>query len=167
MYNRTFTKDELEGIIKCCLQKLRRLDKHLLDINVNERTITHKLAEYLEEHIPEFDVDCEYNRFEHNDTDDIMKRLNLPTDNINWDDTEAKTIFPDIIVHKRGPQGKNILVIEVKKSSSSISEISDRNKLKAFTKDPYNYELGLFLKISIEDTDDIMDWYSNGVRIIE
>lgn len=87
MYYRTFTKDEFEGIIKCCLQKLRRLDKYLLDINVNERTITHKLAEYLGEHIPEFDVDCEYNRFEHNDTDDIVKRLDLPKDNINWDDT--------------------------------------------------------------------------------
>ena len=47
MYHMTFTKDEIEGIIKCSLQKLRRLDKYLLDIKVNERTITHKLAEYL------------------------------------------------------------------------------------------------------------------------
>ena len=170
MYNKTFTKDEFERIIKCCLQKLRRLDKYLLDINVNERTITHKLAQYLEEYIPEFDVDCEYNRFEHDDTDGIVKRLDLPKDNINWDDTDAKIIFPDIIVHKRGTQGKNILVIEVKKTSSSIPEIFDRNKLIAFTKDPYNYELGLFLKIDIDDTDetdDTMDWYSNGVRIFE
>ena len=48
----TFTKNEIEGIVKCCLQTLRRLDKILLDINVNERTITHKLAEYLQQHFP-------------------------------------------------------------------------------------------------------------------
>ena len=42
----SFTKDEIEGIVKSSLQKLRRLDKHLLDININERSITHKLAEY-------------------------------------------------------------------------------------------------------------------------
>lgn len=167
MYNRTFTKDELEGVIKCCLRKLRKLNMYLLDINVNERTITSKLAKYLEEYIPEFDVDCEYNRFENNDTDDKVKRLGLPKDNINWDNTEAKPIVPDIIVHKRGSQEKNILVIEVKKSSSSIPEISDKNKLIAFTKDPYNYELGLFLKINIEDTHDTMDWYSKGVEIFE
>lgn len=59
------------------------------------------------------------------------------------------------------------MVIEVKKSLSPIPEIFDRNKLIAFTKDPYNYELGLFLKIDIEHTDDTMDWYSNGVRIFE
>ena len=63
MYNMSSTKDEIKGIIKCCLQKLRKLDKDLLDINVNERTITHKLAEYLQKHFPEFNVDCEYNRY--------------------------------------------------------------------------------------------------------
>ena len=51
MYNGTFTKAELENIINCCLQKLRRLDRYLLDEEVNERTITHKLAEYLQQHI--------------------------------------------------------------------------------------------------------------------
>ena len=67
----SFTKDDIEGIVKSSLQKLRRLDKHLLDININERSITHKLAEYLKEYFPEFNVDCEYNRFEHNEIDDL------------------------------------------------------------------------------------------------
>lgn len=165
MYNGTFTKAELENIINCCLQKLRRLDRYLLDEEVNERTITHKLAEYLQQHIPEFNVDCEYNRFEQREIDNIVKRLELPTDNNNWDDTKLSPIIPDIIIHERGPHGKNILVIEVKKSSSSSSETLDRKKLIAFTTEPLNYELGLFLKIDLDNEDDIMDWYFNGARI--
>ncbi len=160
-----FTKDKIEGIVKCSLQKLRRLDKHLLEINVNERTITHKLAEYLKELVPEFNVDCEYNRFEHNEIDDLVKRLDLPQKNVSWDDTEAKTVFPDIIVHKRGSQDFNLLVIEVKKFPSSISGKVDRNKLKAFTKDPYNYKFGLFLKINLVDERDDLEWYSGGIKI--
>jgi len=167
MYNRTFTRDELEGIIKSCLQKLRRLDKYLLDKKANERAITHKLAKYLEDHIPEFDIDCEYDRFEQKDLDDMVKRLGLPRDNYNWDDIKTSPVIPDIIIHERGPYGKNILVIEVKKSSSLISEIFDRNKLIAFTIEPFNYELGLFLKIDLDNEDDKMDWYSNGIRIFE
>ncbi|MCP6718726.1 MAG: hypothetical protein KJI71_00655 [Patescibacteria group bacterium] len=157
MYNGTFTKAELENIINCCLQKLRRLDRYLLDEEVNERTITHKLAEYLQQHIPEFNVDCEYNRFKRRDIEDIVKRLELPTDNNNWDDTKLSPVIPDINIHERGPHGKNILVIEVKKSSSSSSETVDRNKLIAFTTEPLNYELGLFLKIDLDNEDDIMD----------
>lgn len=163
----SFTKDKIERIIKICLLKLRKQDKDLLDINVNERTITHKLAEYLQEHFPEFNVDCEYNRFERKDIDNMVKKLDLPTDNISWDDTEAKTVFPDIIVHKRRSPEKNILVIEVKKSLHNISGDLDRNKLIAFTKDPYNYDIGLFLKIDMEDDYDDFEWFSKGVRINE
>jgi len=165
MYNGTFSRAELENIINCCLQKLRRLDRYLLDEEVNERTITHKLAEYLQQHIPEFNVDCEYNRFEQRDIDDIIKRLELPTDNNNWDDTKLSPVIPDIIIHERGPLGINILVIEVKKSSSSISETLDIKKLIAFTTEPLNYEFGLFLKIDLDNEDDIMDWYFNGAKI--
>ncbi|KKM98078.1 hypothetical protein LCGC14_1161530 [marine sediment metagenome] len=165
MYNGTFTKAELENLINFCLQKLRRLDRYLLDEEVNERTITHKLAEYLQQQIPEFNVDCEYNRFKQRDIKDIVKRLELPKDNNNWDDTKLSPVIPDIIIHERGPHGKNILVIEVKKSSSSSSETLDRNKLIAFTTDPLNYELGLFLKIGLDNEDDIMDWYFHGARI--
>ena len=165
MYDRTFTREELEEIINNCLQKLRKLDKYLLVIEANERAITYKLAKYLEDKIPEFDVDCEYNRFEQRDLDDIVKRLGLPRDDYNWDDIKVSPVIPDIIIHERGPHGKNILVIEVKKSSSTISETLDRNKLIAFTTDPLNYEFGLFLKIDLDNDNDKMDWYSNGVKI--
>jgi len=160
----SFTTDEIKGIVNCCLQKLRKQDKYLLDKKVNERTITHKLAEYLQDHFPEFNVDCEYNRFEHNRLDDLVKRLELPRNKVNWDDTEAKTVFPDIIVHKRGKPEYNLLVIEVKKKSKlNTGNLErnnfDKNKLRAFTEEPYNYKSGLFLRIDLDGENDILEWF--------
>jgi len=34
-------------------------------------------------------------------------------DKVDWTDTEAKSVFPDIIVHRRGGSGPNLLVKEV------------------------------------------------------
>lgn len=52
----------VEKIIKNVLKKLRESDFQLLEINVNERTISHKLAEHLQKNIVDLSVDCEYNR---------------------------------------------------------------------------------------------------------
>ena len=150
----SYTKDELERIVKISLKKLRSLDKKLLEIKVNERTITHKLAVYLQQNFPEFNVDCEYNRIE-----DIVKKIELPKDRINWDDTEAKIVFPDIIIHKRGIQEDNLLVIEVKKSSNINSGDLDRMKLHTFLQEPYNYAYGLFLRIDLDGENDEFEWF--------
>ena len=72
-------------------------DFFLLKNDVNERSITHKLAAYLQAEFPNWDVDCEYNRDRHD-----PKCLELPLrDNIWSDDVHAHTVFPDIIVHHR------------------------------------------------------------------
>ena len=149
-----YTKDELERIVNSSLMKLRSLDKKLLEIKVNERTITHKLAVYLQQNFPEFNVDCEYNRFK-----DIVKKIKLPNERINWNDTEAKTVFPDIIIHKRGIEEDNLLVIEVKKSSNDNSGDFDRIKLHAFLQEPYNYAYGLFLRIDLDGENDDLEWF--------
>ena len=54
-------------------EDLKKNDEPLLMHNVNERSITHKLAEYLQKHLPEYNVDCEYNR----NTDQGSKKLNV------------------------------------------------------------------------------------------
>jgi len=150
----SYTKDELERIVKFSLKKFRSVDKKLLEIKVNERTITHKLAVYLQQNFPEFNVDCEYNRLE-----DKVKKIELPKDKINWDDTEAKTVFPDIIIHKRGIQEDNLLVIEVKKSSNINSGDFDRMKLHTFLQEPYSYAYGLFLRIDLDGENDELEWF--------
>ena len=170
MYNMTFEKEEIERIVKCCLQKLRRLDRYLLDIKVNERTITHKLAEYLQEHFPEFNVDCEYNRYENyikrirNEQDrfrEITNLSNIELAELIWENKEADTIYPDIIVHKRGNQDNNLLVIEVKKTSNPKSGNSDKEKIEELMSPPYNYTFGLFLRIDVYGENDDLKWVPN------
>jgi len=48
--------------IKIGLDSLLSYDGYLLENNVSERAITHKLAEHYQKLFPEWNVDCEYNR---------------------------------------------------------------------------------------------------------
>lgn len=123
------------------VESLLRGDGYLLEHDANERSITHRLAMHL---VPEFDgwnVDCEYNRDGHE-----PKRLNLPRRHAVADDDEhATTVFPDIIVHRRGTQ-QNLLVIEAKKSTNPDDGAFDRRKLRAFA-DPaqLGYQFAVFV----------------------
>ncbi len=94
---------------------------------------------------------------------DLTKRLVVPNGTTRIDDTEAKTVSPDIIVHHRNGKD-NLLVIEVKKSSSSDNGDFDRKKLEAFGKPPFNYQYGLFLRLnvgSLDIADPELDWFPN------
>lgn len=155
---------EIENKVNKSIRLLLKNDSFLLENNVNERTISHKFAEYLQQEFKEWHVDCEYNR-----NFDKPKELKLPKNGINWDDTEAKTVFPDIIVHIRNTDN-NLLVIEVKKSNSSVDEIIDKTKLIAFTKDPYSYKFGLFIKFYVgkdfkKNVFPSMRWFKNGKEL--
>src|SRR5690348_14899528 len=121
------------------IEQLIARDRALLEFDLNERTITHKLAEHLQQAFSEYDVDCEYNR---NQGD--IKTLELPEHiNNSWDDTQARTVFPDIIVHRRGT-GTNVLVIEAKKTNGG-DEAFDLLKLHAFRQE-LGYEHAVFLR---------------------
>ncbi len=112
----------------------------LLEVDANERSITHKMAEYLQRAFLDWQVDCEYNRL-----GSIVKRLPDPTE-VGTDDTDGQTIFPDIIVHKRKARA-NLLVIEVKKTTNTRE--GDEKKLKGLTapQGEYGYEVGLHIYV--------------------
>lgn len=106
---------------------LLKRDLFMLQANVNERSITHKLAEYLQGQLPEWTVDIEYNRDGHE-----SKTLNLPVKNdVQSNDVHARTVFPDIVVHHRNTN-ENLLVIEVKKSSNPEGGEWDQRKLAEY-----------------------------------
>jgi hypothetical protein len=123
------------------LDLLRLHDYYLLKEDINERTITHKLAEHLQHYFYSYNVDCEYNR-NINELDSLKK--------IRISKTE-KSVFPDIIVHKRGKNDKNLLIVELKKSTSSESLDYDYLKLMSYTQqntpNTLNYQFGVFIKI--------------------
>lgn len=133
-------KELVEKALKKAIDTLIRADFELLQLDVNERSISHRFAKYLEPYFPGWNIDCEYNRNHHD-----SKRLNISRRNISSDDTEAITVFPDIIVHRRNTD-KNLVVIEMKKTSSQEGYKYDLGKLKAF-KAQLHYQFAIFIKI--------------------
>jgi hypothetical protein len=111
------------------LQECYAREAFLLERDLGERTLTHRLAVYLEKQYPGWDVDCDYNRLGE-------RTLRLPHGTIvSTDDTLGKSIYPDIVVHQRAIPN-NLLAIEVRKASNHQSLEHDQNKLKAMT-DPH------------------------------
>lgn len=141
-----YSKEEIENRIDIAVDMLKCKDLFLLQKDVNERGITHKLAEYLQQQFPEYNVDCEYNRMKNQKMDDkyITKKLNLPIVDLRSNDTTAKTVYPDIIIHKRGTEN-NLVVIEIKKKLSDEDKKYDINKLEAFKKQ-LGYKNSLFIE---------------------
>lgn len=130
--------EDAERRVVLAAQRLLDNDAHLLAVDANERSITHKLAEHLQPEFPDWHVDCEYNR-----DGDKSKRLHLPGENAGSEDSDGSTVFPDIIIHRRGTT-ENLVVIEAKKKSNPTGPEADMVKLAAFKK-----ELGYSLSVSI------------------
>jgi hypothetical protein len=132
----------MKEIIQRAIDRLLAEDTHLFEVDANERSITHRLAIYLQELLPDWNVDCEYNR-----NFDDPKRLDVLTrDGTTMaNDTDATTVFPDIIVHHRNTN-ENHLVIEVKKTTSNRTDQLDLEKLRGF-RQQLRYEHALFLKL--------------------
>jgi len=133
-------KEKVESALNKALEKLLRADAEILKMDINERSISHRLANYLEPMFPEWNVDCEYNR-----NHDDPKRLDIKRRKVCSDDIQATTVFPDIIIHKRGSD-QNFVVIEMKKTTSTEDDSYDLQKLKAF-KEQLGYKFAIFVKI--------------------
>lgn len=161
----------VDDIVNRSLCQLYEDDQFLLQERIHERTITHKYAEYLQYNLEEviinsdLIVDCEYNREVHDDEKTLPAPETTPEKELDED-----TIFPDIIIHKRGSSDRNILVIEVKKANNSNNRKSDRKRLQKLTTDRedgrFGYEYGLFLVMPVgtnwEEEKTTIEWYQDG-----
>ena len=150
-----YEHDEIKKKVNIAIDILFKNDSFLLENNVNERSISHKLAEYLQILFPEWHVDCEYNK----------KMLSKKTlEGISECSEQKKTdrIFPDIIIHQRNTN-KNLLVIEIK--TNNKDNPCDIRKLKLFTKigGKYVYDWGLFIKFDKNEKPSLT-WFYNGKK---
>ncbi len=170
---------EVENKLEIALNVLRANDGFLLQHNVSERSIAHKFAQYLTLLFPGYDVDCEYNS--NVEAHSGKKYIRLLKDNaahyglLREDEKDAeivyRNVFPDIIVHKRGLNKHNLLIIEIKKSSSSISCDYDIEKIRRYTSPDYhntlNYSFGVLVYLGVADKlgSDRIEWFQNGNNI--
>ena len=143
------TRDEVENKLRVALNLLYKNDVFLLkrgketERGANERSVSHKLAEYLHGQFPDWHVDCEYNRHG-------LKIKNL----------EGKKVYPDIVVHHRNFDD-NLLVIELKTSKDENRE--DIEKLEKFTDQngDYKYRFGVFIRLDAVRTKELL-WFELG-----
>lgn len=151
-------KTEIKKRFDSVVGQFKKHDIFLLKSSANERSMTHKFAEYLQQLFPEYHVDCEYNR-DGFDKKVLEAELKIKSEEISSDDEEGKTVFPDILIHKRGEKGKesNMVVIEAKKvcplKSSDVGK-SDKIKLRKFLQ-KFEYQYAIFIRFSVGDIADI------------
>jgi hypothetical protein len=156
------TLQELKQRVDDALEELRAREAHLIAKEVNERSITHHLAICMQKKFAAWNVDVEYNR----NLGDI-KRLRLEPPNTSAEDISAITVYPDIIIHRRGTQ-ENLLVIEVKKAGRGDPGF-DHRKLKAFTRPSpgglgYRWGVHVVLPADLNEMPSKI-WFENGIQI--
>lgn len=144
------TKEILSNINKA-INKLYEKDSELLTRGLNELTISTTLLCYLKPLFKNYDVDAEYNGDSSKSSD--KKALSIAKTEIvkikkNTNDDDIYNFNPDIIIHKRGENKNNLVVIEIKKDTHNTKgKLYDLIKLKHLTIDysgnNYNYKLGI------------------------
>ncbi|WP_155864539.1 hypothetical protein [Deinococcus ficus] len=189
------SEQQLVEIVRQALQSVRNEPGNALRRGVAERSVTHSIAVYLHLAFPDLQVDCEYNRngarpkyvdipsahltpsarkpYREKAMKKRAKRVTTKKAIEQWT-TFRTTTYPDILIHERGTNDRNLLVIEVKMAGDGRGEDGasvDVAKLRAFTSPAgkmgarYHYQLGLF--IVLEETGETFRYFRHGEEIQE
>lgn len=161
---------ELEKVVRA-VETFYAREGVLFDKDLGERTLTHRVAVHLEHQFDGWDVDCDYNRLGE-------RLLKLPHGSIvSTDDELGKSIFPDIVVHRRAIP-ENLLAVEVRKATNHQPVEHDHHKLRGLT-DPhlwFAYRIGVLLvlaKKQVRQCDvylggvidrELTDWFAGRLR---
>ena len=150
------TKEQVEALIKSALDQLYRKDQYLIDNrpyrketngnhHVGERSIVFRLAHYMQnimDSTPAFEnyvLDCEYNR-------NGVHAKTLPS--------FPYGVYPDVIIHNRGNNDNNLLIMEVK-TYWNTGNTQDVKKIREFldASGKYHFSFGLSLIIEKRSKD--------------
>ena len=117
----------LYQLINQSLDDLYRNDEYLISHKASERDLTFHFTTYFKDHmrttsIAQYNVDCEYNR----DGDDSKQ-------------IDGDKVYPDFIVHHRGSNEDNLLIIEFK-TWWNPNNNNDIKKLKNMMSEQYRYK---------------------------
>ncbi len=95
---------ELDKLVSA-LREFYAHESFLFEKDLGERALTHRLAVVIERHFPGWEVDCDYDRLGE-------RTLRMPKASIvSTDDHLGKSVYPDIVVHRRAVPD-NLLAVE-------------------------------------------------------
>lgn len=165
-------------LLKQSVDLLYKNDSYLIEHSVHEQDISHRIAYYFENLLnnyswykkSSFNVDVEYNK----NFDDSKRvysnccncdsaRCYIHQSSYHIDNYQS-SCKPDIILHERGSNDNNILVIEIKKCNNECKD--DFAKLSAFTcnASDYKYKIGIYINI---DNQPSYKYFKNGQEVEE
>lgn len=154
-------------------------DLALLESSAHEQAVSHRIGYYLEGIFAKekLNIDCEYNlhlgkpkEIDLDDLDPALFRVckcasckKILAGNLGA--IPEKSFRPDILIHSRGNDGRNLVAIEVKKKKECPF---DEAKLRALTKPreargEYGYELGVFIWFVKNKPQ--YKWFVGGVQV--
>lgn len=119
----------------------------------SEVNLAHHLLIKINKYLPNnlYDTDLDYNR---------MNLVNSKSG------TNRKLMRPDIVIHKRGSDTDNRLVIEVKTKWTGKINLKDKQKLEMLTNPTgnFHYDFGLFLAFNLKATpvQPVLRWFKSG-----
>lgn len=167
MQHEEITKAHIDVLLNEALDILYENDRYLIDNRpflrgkngnhyVGERAIVFRLAHYMQNIIndtpllADYVLDCEYNR-------NGIHAKKLPS--------FPNGVYPDIIIHNRGDNDHNLLVMEVKTYWHRNND-TDKRKIAEFldTSGKYHFSFGISLTIEEQRQDvqiNVLDAKSN------
>lgn len=153
---------ELKVMILDTIQSLYKHDGSLIQRQANERSIAFRFGLYFNENIrtssfaedPDLTIDFDYNR-----NLDNVKNMH------GFNDRHG--VYPDIILHHRGFNDKNVIVIEFKGiwNRNNRARRADFRKLIEFThpeRNDYQYGLGVFIDLGNDLDGCTFTYFLNG-----
>ncbi|MEF2280248.1 hypothetical protein V3W47_18290 [Deinococcus sp. YIM 134068] len=157
------------------LADLWAFDRLLIERRLNQKTVAHRLAVYLERQFPGFHTDCEYSRNSRvqEATYDFpymsrprqkTLRRSLLGQGMSEQDADAAThaataTYPDIIVHYRDHNDLNLLVVETRLLGDARGwggELDARDKLRRYSlrtdQGQFRYVVGLYVELGVTES---------------
>jgi hypothetical protein len=168
----SYTLNQLRNILSESISEFIERDIYLIDKGVSERSVANRLACYIQNRFDNLHVDAEYNRFARELSDEQMEVVKKRLSYKRTSDyrIEDHLVNPDIIIHLRGQQSENLLIIEIKRGRSKKDAIQkDYSKLEAFTLKGYesepHYRFGLFIHFKDSFAQPELTWFQSGQKL--
>lgn len=131
-------QDAIQAIILTAIAQLYDEDSDAIEYDVNERTLSSRIAWLIAPSFPEHRVHAEYNKHGLD-----PKGIELPDAGGN---PTFKRVYPDIIVHIPGTDDQNLLIVEIKKSTNQMDDDQDLLKLDRM-RHQLSYTHALFIRL--------------------
>lgn len=149
--DKTPTREQVESLVSSALDILYKQDSYLIDNrpyrretnenhHVGERSIVFRLAHYMQnimdkdEIFKNYVLDCEYNR-------NGIHAKTLPS--------FPNGVYPDVIIHNRGNNDNNLLIMEVKTYWNRDNN-QDLCKIREFVVESGEYHFSFGVSLIIE-----------------